>query len=166
MNPGVAFALGAVIGALVYHLLLTRTLSKATGEAIANAEESMEKTTSLRGDLSKIQEALESELEACRVMRQEMRVHIADAEELSRVTGILSYAWPAQADIVIYSRTSGCCRGVDPSGATPLVRLQDLFAKIPDLDAFTQELRIGVRRAPEDTGATPAEDQVSQEGRV
>lgn len=166
MNAEIVFALGAVGGALLYHLLVVPRLAKATSTAITNAEKNLEKTTSLRGDLSTIQEALEAELEACRVMRQEMGVHIAEAEELSRVTGILSYAWPAEADIVIYSRKSGCCRGVDPTGTAPLVRLQDLFAKIPDLAAFTQELRAGVQHTPKNTGDVPTKDPVVETARV
>lgn len=164
MIPEVVFVLGAIAGAFAYHLLIAPRLTKACRTAIQGAEESMAATDGIRKDLDTIQHELALELDHCRKMRQEMKVHIADAEELSRVTGILSYAWPGQADLIIFSRTSECCRGVDPTGTAPLVRLQDLFTKIPDLAAFTQELRAGVQCAPEDTRGAAAKNQIDQAG--
>ena len=83
MNAEIVFALGAAGGALLYHLLVVPRLAKATSTAIKNAEKNLEKTTSLRGDLSTIQEALEAYDRVCQV-NPEFR-NVADRVKALRV---------------------------------------------------------------------------------
>lgn len=145
MPAEIIFILGIVMGAILYHMCIAPKLYKACNTAIDKADTHYDHAVELHKELKVLQSALDAELENCHAMRGEMGCQIEEMVEISRATGILSYSWPAQTDLVLYCRSNNSYRGVNPDGRTVPIDIEDLLAKIPDFAGYTKNLRTGVQ---------------------